>query len=148
MKAKSYNNLIKIQKTKKIPFYIEKSDFCSFYIINTKSNWKVLFLNSVGQIVVEFSAKSIYPNKRDRKSRDSLDTVLRFFFEKYKSLMINSQKLINNCVIKLIGSTFLMYKKSIKNIVFYIKKYKWNIISIEDRTPKVHNGCRSRKKKR
>ena len=59
--------------------FIKNNNFCCFYIIKTKSNWKILFTNSKGNIIVEFSAKSLYKSKRDRTANDSLETLLRFF---------------------------------------------------------------------
>ena len=127
---------------------VNKINKCFFYVVNTKNNLRLIFMGPKNKVIVEFSAKSLYDNRWDRKSKDALDTLLWFFFTRYKKTLSISRKKIKNCGIRLVGSRLIFFRNNLRSIVFHLRRLNLNIISIEDFSPVVHNGCRLRKKKR
>ena len=119
---------------------------CFFYIIKTKSNWKILFTDWRGGIIVEFSAKSLFANRRERVTPDALNNLVFFFFKKFKKTIAKFRKKVKNCIVRFLGSRSISFKGNMRFVLGRIKRFRWTILSIENRTPIPFNGCRLRKK--
>jgi ribosomal protein S11 len=129
--------------------YFFKSFKKSFYLYVTysKNNWGVRFYSFSGNILIEFSARNLFSSRRERRAKDSFDFMLFFFFKKFFKQFRRWKRLTKGCRVRLFGYK-LINKHFIRSISYYLRRTKIPLLSIQDSTPIIFNGCRIRKKKR
>lgn len=112
-----------------------------FFILHVKSsltNTLLTLTDYNGKMIYHMSCGRLgFKTKKKRKSKFAIQSVLKKTAYRLKSFGIKQ------------GFLFLNgFKKSQHSILGFLKRSRVKLLGIRDLTPKPHNGCRPKKKRR